>query len=101
MKTNTLNIVETLREQYPESNGIYPRKYIEQVCSSLGYQPRDYYPLLKSPKVRRGVYNLTALLPQTATEQTTKVSSNVQSITSNSETSFVEVDQNFIPWGHF
>ena len=102
MKTSTLNIVEKLREQYPEANGIYPRKLIESVCANMGYLPRDYYPLLKYPKVQRGVYNLTALAPQQPQhKEQAQVSSNVQSITNTSDAAYVAVDDSFIPWGHY
>ena len=102
MKTSTLNIVEKLREQYPEANGIYPRKLIESVCANMGYLPRDYYPLLKYPKVKRGVYNLTALAPQQPQhKEQAQVSSNVQSITNTSDAAYVAVDDSFIPWGHY
>ena len=100
MKTNTLNIIEKLQEQYPEAQGIYPRKFIESVCESLGYLPRDYYPLLKYPKVKRGVYNLTAL-QTTPTTPSEKMSSNVQSIVNTEEHAHIEIDPTYIPWGHF
>ena len=100
MKSTTLNIVETLREQFPEANGIYPRKNIEAVCSNLGYEPREYYPLMKFPKERRGVYNLTSLMPKSEVAAP-QMSTNVTSITNTGEASFVERDPTFIPWGHF
>ena len=100
MKQTTLTIVEQLRENFPDANGVYKRKDIEDTCSKLGLAPRDYYPLMKFPKEGRGVYNLTSLTPDVPPPAAPQMASNVQSVMYN-DSAYVEIDPTFVSWGSF
>lgn len=100
MKTTTLNVIEALNEKFPGSNGIFSKKDIIATTEELGYPHKEFYPLMKYPKVSRGVYDLTALMPNKESDKK-PMSSNVQSILNDSDSALLEVDPTFIPWGNF
>ncbi len=103
MKISTLNILNQLVKDYPETTE-FRKKVIETTARNLGYTGKDFYSLLTpEARVKVGTYDLSRVLPTTPpveTPQPNAVMRMVASVT-NSEKTFVDVDPTFVPWGSF
>lgn len=94
-------LAEKISARYPDQTEFYP-KTVYALAEELNIDRKDADKLIKSqPKVRRGVYNLEAVLQfPTKKQEVNPVSSSVTSI-SNDEVYVPAKDNCYVSWGNF
>ena len=93
-------LANRLGATYPDQKEFYP-KTVYALAESMEISRKDADNLIKSqPKVRRGVYNLEAILQFPKKEVAKSVASSVTSIV-NEEVFVPSKDKFYVPWGHF
>jgi hypothetical protein len=93
-------LAESLAKSFPDQTEFYP-KTVYAEAEKLGVDRKDADRLVKSqPKVRRGVYNLEAVL-QFPTKETPKPMSSAISSITNDEVFVPSKDKFYVPWGNF
>ena len=100
--------IEKLMNDYPNKVH-FTTKQIKKAASDIGENPRSAYTFIKyrqnCPIVSRGVYDLTNLMPKSATPKK-DVAMSYQSTTAvasvtNDEVFVPAYDKTFVPWGNF
>jgi len=100
--------IEKLMNDYPNKVH-FTTKQIKKAASDIGENPRSAYTFIKyrqnCPVVSRGTYDLTSLMPKSATPKKdatmSYASTTAVASVSNDEVFVPAYDKTFVPWGNF